>query len=48
MSIFISFILGALTLALSVIFSVFYFVIKKYTETLAKLSAEDYYKSRMK
>lgn len=40
--------MGSATLAGALLFSLFYFVIRKYTETLAKLSAEDYYKSKVK
>ena len=38
--------LGAFTLASAMLFSLFYLAIKKYAETLAKLSAEDYYKAK--
>jgi|GEM_PF-6917962 hypothetical protein len=44
----LGFFLGALTLAVTVIFSIFYLVIKKYAETMAKLAAEDYYKNKIR
>lgn len=45
---FVVFLQGVLALTVAVIFSVFFLVIKKYSETLAKLSAEDYYKNGIK
>ena len=48
MDFFLGVLLGSITLAGALLFSLSYLAIKKYTETLAKLSAEDYYKSRIK
>lgn len=45
---FIGSLLGSITLAAALLVSIFYFVVRKYTETLARLSAEDYYKGRVK
>lgn len=41
-------VLGVFSLSAMLFLSLLYLAAKKYTETLAKLSAEDYYKGRAK